>query len=67
LYTHKNGFGIISLQTNNTLVAANKLFACNKDKKLKKAKFLAKEREQLINTNPLKFNSSLILLVNSTI
>jgi hypothetical protein len=46
---------------------ADELFACNKDKELKKAKFLAKEREQLINTNLLKFNGGLILLVNGTI
>jgi hypothetical protein len=49
------------------LVAADKLFAYNEDKELKKAKFLAKEREQLTNTNPLKFNSGLISLVNGTI
>jgi hypothetical protein len=67
LYTHQNGFGIIGLQTDDTLVAADELFACNEDKELKKAKFLAKEREQLTNTNPLKFNSGLISLVNGTI
>jgi hypothetical protein len=67
LYTHKNGFGIIGLQTNDTLVAADKLFTCNEDKKLKKAKFLAKKREQLTNTNPLKFNGGLISLVNGII
>jgi hypothetical protein len=67
LYTHKNGFGIIGLQTDDTLVAADELFACNEDKELKKAKFLAKEREQLTDTNPLKFNGGLISLVNGTI
>ena len=56
LYTNCNGFGIVGLQMDNTLFLANKTFAKSKDTKLQEANFLAKEREELIQTTLIKFN-----------
>ena len=36
-------FGIVGLQTNNTLLLANPVFVALKQEKIKKAKFLIKE------------------------
>jgi hypothetical protein len=38
-------FKIVGLQINNTLLLANLVFTALKQKKIKKAKFLTKERE----------------------
>jgi hypothetical protein len=56
LYTHENGFGIIGVQTDDTLILADETFAKTKEDRLRKAKFLSKEREKLTAKNPLKFN-----------
>ena len=47
LYTSTNGFGVVGLQTDDTLFLADPEFANAEEVKLQKAKFLAKEREQL--------------------
>ena len=65
LYTassNKSGFRIIGIQTDNTLILYNNTFATNKANELKRAQFLSKEREQLTQSNPVKFNSSNIKL-----
>ena len=53
-------FSIVGLQTNDTLFLADKEFADTEQNKLHKAKFMAKECEQLTADTPLKFNGSLI-------
>jgi hypothetical protein len=40
-----NSFGIISLQTNNTLFLADPMFAQTEEIKLQKTNFLAKDQE----------------------
>ena len=50
----------MGLQTNDTLFLADKEFVDTKQNELYRAKFIAKEREQLIVNTPLKFNGSLI-------
>jgi hypothetical protein len=60
-------FGIVGLQTNDTLFLADKTFAEVEQNELHKAKFIAKEREQLTVNTPLKFNSGLIQLVSDGI
>ena len=55
-------FGIVGLQTNDTLFLANSEFAETEQSILQKAQFLAKERETLSAERPLKFNSGLIQL-----
>ncbi len=53
LYTDINscGFGIVGLQTDDTLFLADKTFAIKEEEQLHKAKLLAKEREKLHNTS----------------
>src|SRR6266571_2893029 len=53
-------FRIISLQTDNTLLLANLAFAVLEQEKIKKAKFLTKEREQLMLEHSIKFNKGII-------
>jgi hypothetical protein len=57
----------VGLQTDNTLFLADKTFAEAEQNELHKAKFIAKERKQLMVNTPLKFNSSLIQLVSDKI
>ena len=61
LYTNNNscGFGIVSLQTDNTLFPEDKTFAIKEEEQLHKAKLLAKERKKLDNAS-IKFNGGCI-------
>jgi hypothetical protein len=59
LYNNKL-FGIVGLQTDNTLFLVNKTFTNTEKNKLYKAKFMAKEQERLTVTVPLKFNRAII-------
>jgi hypothetical protein len=45
LYTNKDGFGVVGLQTNDTFFLADKSFAEAEESELYKANFLAKDRE----------------------
>lgn len=49
-------FGVIGLQIDNIFILANNIFAAAKEKKLKKAKFLAKNKEKLTFDILIKFN-----------
>src|SRR6266702_4133853 len=53
-------FKIIGLQTNNTFLLANLVFAVSKQEKIKKAKFPIKERKQLMPKHPIKFSKGII-------
>ncbi len=58
LYTENSsssGFGIVGLQTDDTLFLADKMFAVKEEEQLHKANLLAKEREKLDNET-IKFN-----------
>jgi hypothetical protein len=57
-----NYFGIVGLQTDDTLFLANTTFADAEQRQLEKAHFLAKEREQLTVEQSLKFNGCIIQL-----
>jgi hypothetical protein len=46
-------FGVVGLQTDDTLTLGNLPFADKEEKELQKAKFLAKPREQLTHTHTL--------------
>jgi hypothetical protein len=67
LYINKNGFSIVSLQTNNTFILADKSFAEAKESELNKANFLAKDKEQLTFTTLIKFNNGQIKLKNNSL
>ena len=56
LHTSTNGFGLVGLQTDDTLFLADPEFVRNEEAELQKAKFLAKDREQLTTEHPIKFN-----------
>ena len=64
LYTNKNGFGIVGLQTDDTLFFADDRFAILEATHLKRAKLLAKNRKKLTRLAPIKFNGSHIRLEN---
>lgn len=55
-------FGVVGLQTDDTLFLADEGFAGLEQEELHKASFLAKEREELTAETPLKFNGGLIQL-----
>jgi hypothetical protein len=59
LYSNKL-FGIVGLQTDNTLFFVDKTFADTKENKLYKTKFMAKKQEKLTVITPLKFNRAII-------
>jgi hypothetical protein len=56
------GFGIIGIQTDDTLILADTTFATQEADKLKKAQFLSKEQEQLTQSHLVKFNGGNISL-----
>ncbi len=66
LYTDgsNKGFGVVGLQTDNILILANDIFAAVKEKELKEAKLLAKDREKLTLNTPIKFNGVYIRLAD---
>ncbi len=61
MYTDNNScvFGIVGLQTDDTLFLADKTFAIKEEEQLHKAKLFAKEREKHDNSS-IKFNSGCI-------
>ncbi|RAL58350.1 hypothetical protein DID88_005767 [Monilinia fructigena] len=67
LHTNRMGFGIVGLQTDDTLIVADKEFARSEQEQLEKAHFMAKDREKLREGMPLKFNGGLITLKNDHI
>jgi hypothetical protein len=66
LYTN-NGFGVVGLQTDDTLLLADEPFAESEEMRLKEARFLAKEREKLTHSTPIKFNGGHIRLEKDSI
>jgi hypothetical protein len=62
LYTNENGFGVVGLQTDDTLFLIDKSFADAEESELNKANFLAKDKEQLTFATLIKFNSGQIEL-----
>ncbi|KAI0994317.1 hypothetical protein K3495_g13865 [Podosphaera aphanis] len=67
LHTTDDNLGLVGLQTDDTLILANSVFAAREEDQLKEAKFLAKEREKLTASNNLQFNGGLITLINNNI
>jgi hypothetical protein len=55
-------FGVVALQTDDTLFLADTSFADAEESKLRKARFSTKERTILTTTTLLKFNGGLIQL-----
>lgn len=55
-------FGLVGLQTDDTLILGDKDFALAEEAELKKAHLMAKDREQLSIGHPIKFNGGKISL-----
>ena len=62
LYTHQEGYGVVGLQTDDTLFIGDEKFAQAEESNLKDAHFLSKDRQQLTTTSPIKFNGGEITL-----
>jgi hypothetical protein len=56
-----NGFGIVGMQTDDTLLLADSTFAAWEQYEIEKAAIACKPREELTYEKPLKFNGGLIL------
>jgi hypothetical protein len=56
----KQGFGIIGMQTDDTLIVADEAFAVREEEQIERANILCKPREQLITGKPLRFNGAVI-------
>ena len=63
----ENGFGLIGLQTDDTLILADTKFAARENTELEKAGFLSKPCERLTKSHPLKFNGAVIELHGESI
>lgn len=57
---NSNGFGVVGLQTDDSLILADKIFAAAEEKQLLEAKLSAKDREKLTKTTPIKFNGGYV-------
>lgn len=57
-----HGFGVVGMQTDDTLIFANNTFADLEDSRLKEAKLATKPREQLTDNHSIKFNGGLVTL-----
>lgn len=58
----RDGFGLVGLQTDDTLILGDARFTANEATAIKRAQFQSKEREQLTKDHPLKFNGGNITL-----
>lgn len=55
-------FGVVGMQTNDTLGISDTRFATQENIELQKAKFLAKEKQFLDTNSPLLFNGCILLI-----
>lgn len=56
----EQGFGVIGMQTDDTLIVADDTFAAREEEEVKRAKLICKPREHLTSEKPLKFNGAII-------
>jgi hypothetical protein len=62
----KNGFGIVKIQTDDTIILADELFLTLKENELLNAKFIVKSKEKLISDSPLIFNKYVLVQDGNT-
>ena len=58
--TTEDSFGIVKIQTDDTIILSDDRFAAIKEDKLVKAKFLVKLKEKLTSDTPLIFNDCVL-------
>jgi hypothetical protein len=59
--TIKGGFGIVRMQTNDTIILADEPFSTLEENELLNAKFIAKSKEKLTPDSPLIFNGCVLV------
>ena len=60
--TDKSEFGLVGMQTDDTLFLSSASFAAHEQNELSKAGFMAKEKEKLSVNKPLIFNGYVLSL-----
>ncbi|RDW58864.1 hypothetical protein BP6252_13340 [Coleophoma cylindrospora] len=63
----KEAFGVVGMQTDDTLILGNQAFVEREDKALKEAKLSAKKAEVLTEKSPLTFNGGVLHLEGQNI
>jgi hypothetical protein len=58
--TTEDGFGIVGMQTDDTIILSDDRFAATEEDELVKAKLLAKPKEKLTSDTPLIFNGCVL-------
>jgi hypothetical protein len=59
--TIEDGFSIIEMQTDDTIILADESFSILEENELLNAKFIAKPKEKLIPDSPLIFNKCVLV------
>jgi hypothetical protein len=62
LITSDGFFGIIGMQTDDTLMICSPEFSAKEEEKIQKAKFRAKPKARLAESFPMKFNEARLTL-----
>jgi hypothetical protein len=60
--TNKDTFGIVGMQTDDTIILADERFLAREEEELKQAKYTTKPKEKLTVVNPLLFNGCVLSL-----
>jgi hypothetical protein len=60
--TNKDTFGIVGMQTDDTIILADERFLAREEEELKQAKYTTKPKEKLTAVNPLLFNGCVLSL-----
>lgn len=61
-FYRSNPLGIVRMQTNDTLILADDVFASNEEEVIKAAKIMTKDHKYLTSAQPIKFNGAQIKL-----
>jgi hypothetical protein len=62
----ENGFGIVRMQTDDTIILADESFSTLEENELLNAKFIAKPKEKLTPNSPLIFNGYVLVQDGNT-
>ncbi|CCU78396.1 (conserved with many other fungi) [Blumeria hordei DH14] len=65
--TNKDEFGVVAMQTDDTLIVCGPKFAAKGDERLRKAGFKAKEKEKLIVGKAIDFNGCILSIANNNV
>ena len=63
---NKDDFGLVGMQTDDTLIVGTSAFLATEEEKIQKAKIRCKPKTMLSETTPLNFNSTKLTLSNNS-